>query len=135
MNQYNKKYLSAFIVALLLVIGFVSFKNSRDIPSNGDKWQAVFLSDGQVYFGQLGNKNTRFASLKNVYYLKFAEGLQQEKVGGTSALSSRNLNLIKLGGEAHGPESEMFISKDQILFFENLKDNSTVVQAILNNGK
>jgi hypothetical protein len=65
-----------------------------------------------------------------------AEGLQQEKVGsGTQTLSKGNLNLIKLGGEAHGPEGDMYIAKDKILFFENLKDNSTVVQAILNNSR
>jgi hypothetical protein len=131
MSQNHKKL---FLIILIIVLAAIYFCVSRQdgLPGNlGGKWQAVFLTDGQVYFGKLENENRSFAVLKNVYYLKVSSGLQQ----GVDALTARNLNLIKLGGEAHGPESEMFISKDQILFIENLKEGSTVVQAILNNQR
>jgi len=38
--------------------------------------------------------------------------------------------LIKLGSEIHGPDDEMIVSKDQILFFENLKKDSQVSASI-----
>lgn len=131
MNQHRSKLI---IIAVLVVIAscLFCFSKKNNLPGGlENKWQAVFLTDGQVYFGKLEDANKKFALLKDVYYLKVSNGLQQ----GDEALSSRNLNLIKLGGEAHGPEGEMFISKSQILFIENLKDNSTVVQAILNNQR
>jgi hypothetical protein len=126
MNRNNWMKAGAFVIALI-VVWFAFTGSSNNLPKDLEgKWQAVFLTDGQVYFGRLENYNRSYASLKDVYYLKLASDLQS---------SSSNLNLIRLGGEAHGPESEMFISKDKISFIENLKDTSTVVQAIRNNLK
>ena len=42
-----------------------------------------------------------------------------------------NLNLIKLGGEVHGPEDAIFIPKSSVLYFENMKKTSRVVESIL----
>ncbi len=136
MNQYNKKLFGALVTLLIADILLLAvFYRPNNLPVNHAEWQAVFLTDGQVYFGKLESYNRQYAALRNVYYLKFAEGLQQDLGSGRSnELSGHNLNLIKLGGEAHGPEGEMFIPKDKILFFENLKDNSPVVEAIVSNN-
>jgi hypothetical protein len=37
---------------------------------------------------------------------------------------------VKLGNEMHGPQDQMFIRNEHVLFVENLKDDSKVVQAI-----
>ena len=41
-----------------------------------------------------------------------------------------NVQLVKLGKEIHGPEDEMIISRDQVLFYENLKTDGKVAQSI-----
>jgi hypothetical protein len=87
------------------------------------KWQAVFLSNNQVYFGKLANESASYVTLSDVYYLRTAGDLDNQ--------SASNLNLIKLGGEVHGPENTIYIPKSSILFFENMKDNSRVVQTII----
>ena len=130
MNKYI-----VITVGLLLygasVFSYFVFRNN-DLPDTLEgRYQAVFLSDGQVYFGTLHNYNARFVELKNVYYLKYGKELQQGGEGVTSA----NLNLVKLGGEVHGPEDTMYISKDTILFIENLKELSSVVQAMKKNTR
>jgi hypothetical protein len=130
----NKKTIIISIIVLAAILcAICAHKRAFSLPkSSGNQWQAVFLTDGQVYFGKLENENLRFAKLSEVYYLKVSGALQQ----GTDAagtLSEKSLNLIRLGGEAHGPEGEMFIAKDKILFIENLKNDSAVVQAIQNN--
>ncbi len=121
----------------LLMLGLLAcffFYQKETLPGvRSDQYQAVFLNNGQVYFGKLKNRNRNFVVLNDVYYLKFAQGLQQGEVG--SEESGRNLNLIRLGGEAHGPEREMYINKDSISFYENLKSDSSVVQAILKTQK
>lgn len=93
-----------------------------DIPENA--WQAVFLENGQVYFGKLAERGPEYVSLTDVYYLKEASDLQNS-----------NLNLVKLGGELHGPEDTIYIRKDSITFWENMKESSRVVQAIAGSKK
>ncbi len=137
MNQQKKKIIWVFVggVAILFLFWLGWCFSAQDIPtSKANVIQAVFLSDGQVYFGKIENHNHRFAKLRNVYYLKQGSALQQDSEQGAS-VSSQNLNLVKLGGEVHGPEDEMFIAKDKILFIENLKGNSAVVAAIKKNLK
>lgn len=92
-------------------------------PAN--KFQAVFLSNNQVYFGRLQDLDTNYVTLSDVYYLRTASDLENQKDSGTG------LNLIKLGGELHGPEDTIYIPKSSILFWENLKDSSRVVQSII----
>ena len=41
-----------------------------------------------------------------------------------------DVQLIKLGNELHGPEDQMQITKDQVLFWENLKADGKVSKAI-----
>jgi hypothetical protein len=45
------------------------------------------------------------------------------------------IQLVKLGSEIHGPTSDMKINRDQILFIENLKPDSQVLKAILDQKK
>jgi hypothetical protein len=133
--NWFKRSIAIVIVALLALVVAHGFSDSKNLPSGiSDKWQAVFLTDGQVYFGKLENYNGEYVLLDSVYYLKFASGLQEQNITSVSATSAQNLNLIKLGGEAHQPEGQMFIEKDKILFFENLKPTSPVVQAIEHNS-
>ena len=92
------------------------------------KWQAVFLNNNQVYFGKLQNYDGNYLTLSDVYYLKTVADLTQGD-------SASNLNLIKLGGELHGPEDVIYIPKSSVLFWENMKDTSRVVQSIIGSKK
>ena len=113
--------------AIMLVVPFLGFahSSSTSFPSvEAAKWQAVFLSNNQVYFGKLQNLDEGYVTLSDVYYLQTASELQQAQSAGS------NLNLIKLGGEVHGPEDTIYIPKSSVLFWENMKDTSRVVQTI-----
>ncbi|MBU2575853.1 hypothetical protein KKF64_02080, partial [Patescibacteria group bacterium] len=59
--------------------------------------------------------------------------LQQTEEGQQQATDQQGeLSLVKLGNELHGPTDSMFINRDHVLFVEDLKDDSNVVQAIDN---
>ena len=106
------------------LFGFTS--SSAKIPAvPSAKWQAVFLTNNQVYFGKLHDYNANYMALSDVYYLQTATDLEQNNA------ASSKLNLIKLGGEVHGPEDEIYIPKSSVLFWENMKDTSRVVQTIM----
>jgi hypothetical protein len=92
-----------------------------------DKYQAIFLKgsggesgNGQVYFGKVTEVNSAEVELKDIYYLR----------NGSVDSSSEDISLAKLGCELHGPEDHMSISRDDISFWENLKDDGQVVKAI-----
>ena len=82
-----------------------------------DAYQAVFLTNDQIYFGYLKSISSDYLILSDVYYAKVDE--------------SGAGQLVKLGaGEPHGPKDKMIMNKDQILFWENLTSDSPVVKAI-----
>ncbi len=111
-----------FIGALVAAGAYLMLGQTTDVSFPAvpqAAWQSVFLENGQVYFGKLSNISDEYVALSNVYYLKEASDLQ-----------GANLNLVKLGGELHGPEDVMYIRKDSISFWENMKPTSRVVQSI-----
>ncbi len=106
------------IINVLVLTNFVKYDryNKNDfIDSN--IYQAIFLTNDQIYFGRLKNISSDYLILSDVYYAKVNENGAGQ--------------LVKLGeGEPHGPRGEMIINKNQILFWENLKPDSPVVKAI-----
>ncbi len=120
--------IAALVIATL--IGITVFRGGGVVSKSPEKkkYQAVFLTNGQVYFGHLTNVGSSYATLDDVYYI------QQGQQGGASpapaANANNNLSLVKLGQEIHGPERTMQIASNQILFWENLKDDGKVVDAI-----
>ena len=116
---------AAVVVALAAVLlGAIIFLKHPAVKSG---YQAVFLSNGQVYFGHLKNIETKNPTLTDIYYIQSS---QQNPQSGNNQTQQPQLSLVKLGNELHGPEDVMAIKSDQILFWENLKDDGKVVQAI-----
>ncbi len=115
------------IIIIVLVTAFYFLIYRRGF-SQAD-YQAVFLSNGQVYFGKLTNKNAGYVVMKDIYYLQLKRPLQEQKPG--EPAQQPDLTLIKLGNELHGPLDRMEINKNHVLFVEELKDDSKVVTAIM----
>jgi hypothetical protein len=117
-------------VAEFLVWNSAVSKNTLS-GAEKDSYQAVFLNNGQVYFGKLQNSDNEYLKLSDVWYLRATEtsGTDSSKIQ-DSTNTSTNATIIKLGNEIHGPKDEMLIAKDQVLFYENLKDDGKVVKAI-----
>lgn len=128
----TNKIMYSILVGVIVIGGFFFYYTDSNLPKDLSEWQAVFLSDGQVYFGHLTESNGSFYLLANVYYLKYGSAIQQD-IKSTTTTNAPNLNLIELGGEIHGPENKMYIAKDKVLFIENLKSNSSVLQGIMKN--
>ncbi len=118
------------VVALLfyLVVGMP--KNESGFVEN-DKYQAVFLNGGQVYFGQVTDLNNKYLRLVDIYYLRVDQQVQPAEDGQVPDVGEGDISLVKLGCELHGPKDEMLINRDQMVFWENLKDDGQVTEAIL----
>lgn len=119
-----------FSITLLTVavIGFVMFykgkSESRYVAK--DKLQAVFLNGGQVYFGNIRELNDKFVGLTNIYYLRVNQQVQPK----AGEASEQDISLVKLGCELHGPQDQMLINREQVVFWENLKTDGQVAKAV-----
>lgn len=116
------------IVVLVGLVGgaFYFWQSTSKLHENG--YQAVFLTNGQVYFGKVANQKSTWVELTDIYYLQSRDSLQNQDRDDFSNQS--DLTLVKLGQELHGPEDYMQILRDHILFIEDLAEDSKVVQAI-----
>lgn len=125
----------SFGVLLLVIVAVAAgffWMRGTSLSAYGEEWQAVFLTNGQVYFGQVDKQNNVELVLKEIYYLQVTRPLQQTAEGETQANPQGELSLVKLGNELHGPTDAMVVNRDHVLFVEDLKEDSNVVQAISN---
>lgn len=110
-------------VALVFAVRYWDFA----LPNFGSaRYQAVFLSNGQTYFGHYIDRIGPYAKVEGAYYI------QQ-----TSAATEQQPNLppesrlIRRGNELHQPLPYVLIAKSAILFVEDLKPDSAVAQFII----
>jgi hypothetical protein len=115
------------VVLVLAVAGY--FLRARVLAptadANSSGYQAVFLTNGQVYFGKISNADGDYVTLTNIYYLQANQALQ-----GTTATQAQPFSLVKLGKELHGPTDTMYINRSQVLFYEDMRTDSSVVKSI-----
>lgn len=115
------------LAAALIVLIATSDKNKEADHLDKSKFQAVFLNGGQVYFGKIRDLNSKFLTVDNIYYLRVNQEVQPDT---SDQQSQQSISLAKLGCELHGPQDQMVINRDQVTFWENLKDDGQVAKAI-----
>jgi hypothetical protein len=125
--MHIKKLLLILAVLALLVCYFFGEKISMSMKTEG--YQAVFLTSGQVYFGKLEASGS-WLKLADIYYLQTSQPLQTTNSNTPLADANQNIQLVKLGNELHGPTDAMYIGRKEVLFWENIKDDSKVLDAI-----
>ena len=146
LNTKRPFVLFLFIIPFVLffiALGVYGWKTVGFAKNARAQYQAVFLTNGQVYFGHVQDRNAQYLKLTDVYYLQSVAPLQapqplseegKKKDGKDAAPSPQptqpELTLVKLGQELHGPQDRMDINRDQVLFIEDLRDEGKVADAI-----
>ncbi|MCC2631345.1 MAG: hypothetical protein K0S20_44 [Patescibacteria group bacterium] len=131
--------LTVIVILLVLAVGYVGAKKAginlpgsssiiKDSGENISDYTAVFLTNGQVYFGKM-HKNDSVIDMTDIFYLQVNQQIQPDQKT-TENTEDPNVVLVKLGEELHGPNDRMIINKDQVIFTESLKNDSKVVTAI-----
>ncbi len=121
-----------FGVAVLLLLLAVLFAKGNNTSEEfkyvqSDKYQAVFLNNGQVYFGNIQEVNAKYVDLTDVYYL--TQNATTNSSGQQQATG--DYTLVKLGcQQIHSPLDRMLINRDQVTFWENLKTDGKVAKSI-----
>lgn len=115
------------VAIMILAIGAVYFTKAKLDPVVNQNYRAVFLDNGQVYFGKITKSTAGWIQLTDIYYLRSNREIQGEE----AIDSSNEFSLVKLGDELHGPTDAMEINREKVLFLEDLREDSSVVEAIL----
>lgn len=92
-----------------------------------DQYQSLFLTNGQVYFGNLWVYSSGYL-LSDIYYLQVVKDEKGEAVKEENG--SDKMTLIKLGNEIHGPEDAQFFALQAVQSWQNLRDDGRVAEAI-----
>lgn len=119
--------LVALLVAAVLVLLYTERPKPESSFVDTSKLQAVFLNTNpnQVYFGKLVSVNSQYLVLTDIYYLQTSSSS-----GSTTSTSNSSVSLIKLGCELHQPYDQMVLNRDQVSFWENIKDDGQVAKAV-----
>jgi len=122
-------------VAVLLVSNFTSLNllglsKNKNLDASQKKWEAVFLSNGQIYFGNVTSRSAKTLILEDVYYLQVASQDLQQTEDQKTETPLQNFSLVKLGNELHKPKDRMNINMEYVLFTEELEASSEIIKSI-----
>lgn len=120
--ERRRRFRNVAIAALVfLAAAFFTQWWDFTVPAVGhSRYQAVFLSNGQTYFGRYYDRVGAYAKIEDVYYL--------QQVKGTDPDASPETRIVRRGRELHEPASRMLIPKSAILFIEDLTEASPIAQ-------
>lgn len=110
------------VVLILLIAGVVLLRTTLFRgPSGVDvidhaAYQSVLLSNGATMFGKLQPQGDDWFVMTDVYYLVTTD--------------SGTPQLVKRGTEAQGPREPLIIPRSQIIYIENMREDSDIVTLI-----
>ncbi len=118
-RRSNKLIFAALIVAAAIMANAWMVSHPRAVTF-GQTYQAVLLTNNNVYFGKLEGYGTDNPVLSEVYYVQSVVNPQTKE---------QNNILTKRGKEWHSPD-RMYINPKQILIVEPVGPNSRVAELI-----
>ena len=114
-------------LALILAIALVTMLVMKSQPAQAidtGKFQVVYLTNGQAYFGKLQSTSGDFLVIKSPYIA------QDVAASDDKADTKTQTTLLKVTSQVYGPEDSIAIKSSQVAFWQNLRDDSKVTQAI-----
>jgi hypothetical protein len=108
------------VAALALAFVFVRWWDFTIPRVGAQHYQAVFLENGQTWFGHYRDRIGPYAAMDTVFYVQ-TKSSQDPDAPATS-------QLIKRGNELHAPDPQVLIPKTAIRFVEDLRDDSPIAR-------
>ena len=107
----------AFLITLLIIRG----AGQAISPT---QYQVVYTQNGQIYFGKLQNTSGDYLVIEEPYTTQAPQASQQSDDAGNATA------IIPLRDQVYGPTDSIAIKSDNVTFWQNLRDDSKVTQAI-----
>lgn len=135
-NSYGRAIFVFTILIFVLVFTFIGIslwqdgtvRNTIQLFKYKASYQVVFLTSGQAYFGNITEITDEYIIMKNPFSIK----VQQKQATEDVQVSQSETKLVSIEDEFYQPEDYMLIEKNAILFIEELKDSSQIIEIIEN---
>jgi hypothetical protein len=112
--------IAAVIVLVVLFAGGGWYLFGRRTVTMTTPYQAILLTNGSAYFGQLEGLGTPFPVLRDVFYVQSSQNPETKQVSNI---------LVKRGKEWHAPD-RMILNSNMIVLVEPVNPTSRVAQLI-----
>lgn len=115
------------VIVVLAIAAARSLSSGSSLPSdvNTNTYQAVFLSNSQIFFGKLTAAGGNYYELRHVFFLQSTPATKGQP---------GSQRLIPLTKEIHNPEDLMVISRSQVVYIENLNPAGRAAKLIKSSG-
>lgn len=128
--------IAAVIIVVLGLWGprVILFFQTRFLPFSSN-WEAIYMTNGDVYVGKIRGSTSNIIKLSDTYFVQVLKQDENNLGGKANSFrltgSSNNLTLIKWGfSQPLKSAGELFISRNNIAFWEKLDSNSEVVKQL-----
>jgi hypothetical protein len=116
--------MSKILFLIIIFISLIFFQGcSKEVPNklaSLNEYQALFLTNGQVFYAKIVELDKNYLLLKDVFYIQSQMSKESKEM--------TNI-LIKRGGEWHKPDL-MYLNTKHILAIESVSSDSRVANLI-----
>ncbi len=124
------------ILVFMVIVAFIgislwqdgTFRNISQSIRFKSSYQAIFLSNGQLYFGKITEITNEYIMMDSPHFLQLA----QEPGEQVEPEVQPEMKLISIKDEFHKPKDFVMIEKSSVIFIEELRDVSQIADAIEN---
>lgn len=135
-RSFKRFIMPLVIVILIVLIGvggwmFWSLSQNKDSAINKDEYQAVILSNGQVYVGKLASYNNTYLKLTDAFIAVSPNSSSQSNTASQKdSASTDSVQLLRVTNTILGPHDAMFVERSQVVLYENLQPNGKAAKLI-----
>ena len=139
--MHNLAYICVGLAIVLAVTQFWLYGLRYSRVFSGEVWASVTLANGQSYIGHLEQYGPQTVVLFDAYYLQAVTDTatadtDTDTASADSATEATepesNLQLISIADDLHKPYNYLIINRDQILYWQQLSQESPIVQTLTN---
>jgi len=119
------------LVAVFIFAAAFAFVRWWDftIPAPGrHTYQAVFLANGQTFFGRYYDRLGPYIKIVDAYYI-------QQTPDPNDPSKPADTRVVRRGNELHAPLPELLVPKSSVLFVEDLADASPIAALMAGQSK
>lgn len=130
MKTWLKRGAILLVIILVIYVIYLAFNHFTGAESGKTSgWKAIYLNNGQVYFGHVNKGLGSFVTISDVYYLPIQK--QADLMPGRE-ISDQGTQIVltKLGSALPNPTNQLRINRNSVVMIEDLRNDSKIVDAI-----
>ncbi len=119
----RQSFVAVGVMAILVfVVWWVWLRSPQPIDTG--RYQVVYLTNGQAYFGKLQNTSGEYLVMKQPYTAQAIEAdTSKPEQPATTA-------LLRVRDQVYGPDDSIAIRAETVAFWQNLRDDSKISAAL-----